>query len=98
MAILHWSKERRVEWHCTASGKPTRNAIVQSFNGKLRDECRNETLFTSLAHARGYTTFRPRSKLGGKTPAEIAKQVVPGHAPGLLVILSTIRQTIGVYI
>ena len=52
MAILRCSKERRVEWHYTAPGKPTQNAFVESFNGKLRDECLNETLFTSLAHAR----------------------------------------------
>jgi putative transposase len=101
MAILRWSKERRVEWHYTAPGKPTQNAFVESFNGKLRDECLNETLFTSLAHARAelaewqhdYNTVRPHSKLGGKTPAEIAKQAVPGHAPALLVIPSTISQT-----
>ena len=101
MAILRWSQERRVEWHYTAPGKPTQNAFVESFNGKLRDECLNETLFTSLAHARAelakwqhdYNTVRPHSKLGGRTPAEIAKQAVPGHAPALLVIPSTISQT-----
>ena len=32
--------------------KPTQNAFVESFNGKLRDECLNETLFTSVNHAR----------------------------------------------
>ena len=55
---------------------------------RLRDECLNETLFTSLAHARfvlaawrhNYNTVRPHSKLGGKTPAEIAGQRVWGHA------------------
>ena len=107
MAILRWSKERRVEWHYTAPGKPTQNAFVESFNGKLRDECLNETLFTSLAHARmelaewqhDYNTVRPHSKLGGRTPAEIAKQAVPGHAPALLVIPSTISQTMeGLYL
>lgn len=52
MAVLRWSKERRVEWHYTAPGKPTQNAFVESLNGKLRDECLNETQFTSLAHPR----------------------------------------------
>ena len=52
MAILRWSKERRVEWHYTAPGKPTQNAFVESFSGKLRDECLNETLLTSLTRAR----------------------------------------------
>lgn len=63
-------------------GKPTQNAFVESFNGKLRDECLNETLFTSLGHARAKlaewqhdcNTVRPHSKLGGRTLAEIAKQ------------------------
>ncbi len=51
-AILRWSQERRVEWHYIAPGKPMQNGFVESFNGRLRDECLNETLFTSLAHAR----------------------------------------------
>ena len=69
-----------MEWHYIAPGKPTQNAFVESFNGRLRDECLNETLFTSMAHARAvlaawrqdYNTVRPHSKLGGLTPAEIA--------------------------
>ncbi|QCI79643.1 IS3 family transposase [Hankyongella ginsenosidimutans] len=85
-AILRWSQERRVEWHYIAPGKPMQNGFVESFNGRLRDECLNETLFTSLAHARfvlaawrhDYNTVRPHSKLGGKTPAEIAGQRVWG--------------------
>jgi putative transposase len=97
-AILRWSNERRAEWHCTALGKPTQNAFVESFNGKLRDECQNETLFTLLAHALAEwhhhcNTVGPPSKPGGRTPAEIAKQAVSGHAPALLVIPSTISQT-----
>lgn len=56
------------------------NAFVESFNGRLWDECLNETLFTSMAQARAvlaawrhdYNTVRPHSKLGGLTPAEIA--------------------------
>ena len=52
MAILKWSKDRSVDWHYIAPGKPTQNAFVESFNGRLRDECLNETLFTSVRHAR----------------------------------------------
>ncbi len=48
MAILKWSKDRKVDWHYTAPGKPTQNAFVESFIGRLRDECLNETLFTSM--------------------------------------------------
>jgi len=83
-AILRWSQERRIEWHYIAPGKPMQNGFVESFNGRLRDECLNETLFTSLAHARfvldawrhDYNNVRPHSKLSGKTPAEIAGQRV----------------------
>jgi putative transposase len=52
MAILRWCQERIVEWHYIAPGKPTQNAFIESFNGRLRDELLNETLFTSLAQAR----------------------------------------------
>ena len=98
MAILRWSKERDVEWHYIAPGKPTQNAFVESFNGRLRDECLNETLFTSMAQARAvlaawrqdYNTIRPHSKLGGLTPAEIAGQRGWGHAPIPVAITSTI--------
>ena len=48
MAILRWSQDSRVEWHYIAPGKPQQNAFVESFNGRLRDELLNETLFTSL--------------------------------------------------
>ncbi len=81
MAILRWSQEARVEWHYIAAGKPQQNAFVESFNGRLRDELLNETLFTSLGHARqalaawklDYNTVRPHSRLGNLPPAEYAK-------------------------
>lgn len=50
LAILRWSKERNVEWHYIAPGKPYQNGS-ESFNAWLRDECLNETIFTSLANA-----------------------------------------------
>jgi putative transposase len=54
------------------------NAFIESFNGRLRDELLNETLFTSLAQARivlrcwrtDYNDARPHSRLGWKTPSE----------------------------
>ena len=51
-AILRWSQERQVPWHYIAPGKPMQNTVVESFNGRLRDECLSETLFISLNHAR----------------------------------------------
>ena len=72
---------------------------MESFNGRLRDECLNETLFTSLAHARAvlaawrldYNTVRPHSQLGGRTPAQIAGKRSPGHAPDHVAIPSTLK-------
>ncbi|RXG84489.1 IS3 family transposase, partial [Bradyrhizobium zhanjiangense] len=51
-ATLTWADQSRVAWHYIAPGKPTQNAFIESFNGRLRDELLNETLFTSLAQAR----------------------------------------------
>ena len=51
-AILAWQEDRRVEWHYIAPGKPMQNGFVESFNGRLRDECLNERLFTSYRQAR----------------------------------------------
>jgi transposase InsO family protein len=64
-------------------GKPNQNAYVESFNGRLRDECLNEHWFTSLEHARAvievwrreYNEERPKKSLGGLTPAQYAKQL-----------------------
>src|SRR5947208_11894650 len=44
MAILRWCQETGVDWHYIAPGKPTQNAFIESFNGRLRDELLNETL------------------------------------------------------
>jgi putative transposase len=79
-AILAWADQSRVAWHYIAPGKPMQNAFIESFNGRLRDELLNETLFTSLAQARvalgcwraDYNGSRPHSRLGWKTPSEFA--------------------------
>jgi putative transposase len=84
MAILRWSQERAVEWHYIAPGKPQQNAFIESFNGRLRDELLNETLFSSLAEAKAmladwkhdYNTQRPHSRLGWLTPSEFANRNV----------------------
>jgi putative transposase len=51
-AVLAWQQERDIEWHYIAPGKPMQNGFVESFNGRLRDECLNEHLFTNLNEAR----------------------------------------------
>ena len=75
-AILQWADQTRVAWHYIAPGKPMQNAFIESFNGRLRDERLNETLFTSLQQARAilaswradYNEARPHSAIGNKTP------------------------------
>ena len=80
MAILKWSQETGIDWHYIAPGKPQQNGFNESFNGRLRDELLNETLFRSLPHARAvletwrrdYNEVRPHSSLGGIPPASFA--------------------------
>lgn len=67
----------------TEPGKPTQNAYIESFNSRLRDECLNEHLFTSLAHAqavieawrREYNDERPKKGLGRLTPTAYAQHL-----------------------
>ena len=47
-AILRWQEERGVLWHYIAPGKPQQNGFMESFNGRFRDECLNEHLFSTL--------------------------------------------------
>lgn len=51
-AVLAWCGELGVEWHYIAPGRPMQNGYVENFNGRMRDELLNETLFLSMAHAR----------------------------------------------
>jgi putative transposase len=84
-AILQWTDQSGVGWHYIAPGKPQQNGFIESFNGRLRDELLNETLFGSLAHARAaldkwrqdYNTERPHSRLGWQTPTAYASTFRP---------------------
>jgi putative transposase len=51
-ALAAWSEERGVRFQFIQPGKPVQNAYVESFNGRLRDECLNANWFTSLGDAR----------------------------------------------
>lgn len=81
-AVLKWCQDTGIDWHYIAPGKPTQNAFVESFNGRLRDECLNENLFGNLAEARhiienwriDYNTQRPHTSLGGLAPAVYARR------------------------
>ncbi len=77
-----WAYERGVELDFSRPGKPTDNAAVESFNGRLRQECLNAHWFLSLADAQAkigawrqdYNESRPHSSLGWATPADFARR------------------------
>ncbi len=76
--MLDWSVKTGVDLHFIEPGKPNQNAIVESFNGRLRDELLNEHSFPTIFHARGateawrsdYNHRRPHTTLSGMTPSE----------------------------
>lgn len=82
-AVLKWAQDHCMQWHYIAPGQPMQNGFVESFNGRMRDELLNETVFTSMAQARAviaawitdYNTTRPHSALGYQTPAAHAARL-----------------------
>jgi transposase InsO family protein len=82
-AVFAWCRDHKIDWHYITPGKPMQNGYVESFNGKMRDELLNETLFFSLDHARkiiaewivDYNTRRPHSALAYQTPAAFAAKL-----------------------
>ena len=87
-AMLTWAHARGVRLFLIEPGKPNQNAYIESFNGRLRDECLNEHWFVSLAHARvvieawrrEYNEERPKKSLGGLTPSAYARQLADKSA------------------
>jgi putative transposase len=90
-AILAWAADTGVDWHYIDPGKPVQNAFIESFNGRLRDEFLNETLFPSLMQARlaleewrrDYNSVRPHSRINWLTPAAYAAQFSPQRGGAL---------------
>ena len=83
-AMLDWAHKRGVHLHFIAPGKPTQNAFVESFNGRLRAECLNLHWFADLDDARAkleawridYNTVRPHGPLGKMTPEAFRRQAL----------------------
>jgi len=79
-AVDAWAYANGVKLHFIQPGKPTQNAYIESFNGKFRDECLNEHVFTSLHDAQqkietwrqDYNVNRPHRSLNQLTPEEFA--------------------------
>ena len=77
-ALDAWAYAHGIELHFIEPGKPNQNAYVESFNGRMRDECLNEHWFMSLGQARetietwrqDYNAVRPHSALGDIPPEE----------------------------
>ena len=82
-ALDQWAHAHGVQLHFSRPGKPVDNAFIESFNGRLRDECLNTNWFYGLEQAReviaewldDYNTHRPHSSLAGLTPTEYEKQL-----------------------
>jgi len=79
-ALDQWAHQRGVQLHFIEPGKPVQNAFAESFNGRVRDECLNETWFLTLAEAQvtlgawraEYNAGRPHGSLNSLTPTEFA--------------------------
>ena len=79
-----WADHNEIELDYIDPGKPVQNAVMESFNGRLRDECLNCHWFTSLEDARrtieawriDYNRERPHSSLGYRTPEEVHHDLI----------------------
>jgi transposase InsO family protein len=88
-ALDVWAYERGVKLHFIEPGKPIQNAFIESFNGKMRDECLNEHWFRTLGEARqtieawrrDYNEVRPHSSLGNQTPQEFTARAATLRSP-----------------
>jgi putative transposase len=87
--ILAWAMERKIELVHIEPGRPMQNGYVESFHGKLRDECLNASWFGNLFEARvkiaawkeEYNEERPHSSLGYLAPAEFARRIAALQSP-----------------
>jgi putative transposase len=83
--FLSWGVDWKLELAYIQPGKPVQNAYVESFNGKLRDECLNVSWFRNLWQARvrinawrrEYNSARPHSSLGYRTPEAFRRAYAP---------------------
>lgn len=101
--FLSWGTEWKLELAYIQPGKPTQNGYVESFNGKLRDECLNVNWFRNLWQARiridawkkEYNTARPHSSLGYTTPQAFRESFTPSpRSLELPQILAPVKATL----
>jgi putative transposase len=99
--VDQWAYANGVALHFIDPGKPVQNAFIESFNGKFRDECLNQSWHTSLEDARqiieawrkDYNTVRPHSSLGYRTPKEYAARIAarPASPPTPVVSITSVE-------
>jgi putative transposase len=88
-ALDVWAYQRGLKLHFIDPGKPIQNAFIESFHGRMRDECLNEHWFRTLSEARqiieawrrDYNEFRPHSSLGNQTPQEFTARAATLRSP-----------------
>jgi len=91
-----WANENGVDLHFIKPGKPTENAYIESFNGRLRDECLNANVFYELTQAKriieewreDYNNWRPHSSLGNLSPMEYVGSISTPEQGDLVEILT----------
>jgi len=79
-----WAYQRGIQLHFINPGRPVENGIIESFNGRLRDECLNANWFLTFAEAKQtieewrleYNEIRPHSSLGNCAPAEYVAELL----------------------
>lgn len=89
-AVQSWSQRRKIHWHYIEPGKPTQNSHIESFNGRLRDECLNQNLWRNLAevrreteeYRRDYNQQRPHGALCYLPPSEYRRRLLTGESFG----------------
>ena len=94
-ALKIWAEKNGITINYTRPGKPTDNGHIESFNGRLREECLNQHIFTSLVDAQekielwrqDYNQTRPHGSLGWLTPAAYReKNINPSPEPNLITV------------
>ena len=90
IALEEWAYRHGIKLDFIRPGKPTENSYIESFNGRLRDECLNVHQFVSMQDARAkieawridYNRHRPHSSLGNLTPNEFVAKCQESRTSG----------------
>ena len=81
-----WAYFRKIDLDFIRPGKPVENAFIESFNGRLREECLSQSWFVDLGDVQAalaawkedYNVSRPHTSLGGLAPVEYVARLLAG--------------------